>query len=287
MPAETHLYNMPTDKSAVDLASVWLDERRIEDNWSSIYDHVYHDVQYCYRLYKERVADLVQSAWKERGGRVLEVGCGTGAVLATLAHRGIPQSQLSGVDISPLMVAEAQAKLPGAGFAAVPFEQFEPSQPYECVYFCGALHHLADKRIVAERLNAIMPPGAALLVCEPNGQWMFSRLFWKRAVRLVTPVWMFWRLVNHRRVVELAKKQEGKGDPAFHEHITASDIEQAFNPYFELIGSHTSFAITRLHEGVVLDPGLTVKFLGILDTIANVIAPQRGGSIHMTFRKRR
>jgi len=103
----------------------------------------------------------------------------------------------------------------------------------------------------------------------------------------VTPLWVFWRLVNHRRVVELAKKQEGKGDPAFHEHITASDIEQAFNPYFELIGSHTSFAITRLHEGVVLDPGLTVKFLGILDTIANAIAPQRGGSIHMTFRKRR
>jgi len=277
---------MATEKSAIDLASVWLDERRIEDNWSSIYDHVYHDVQYCYRLYKDRVADLVHSAWRERGGRVLEIGCGTGAVLSILAQRGIPQDQLAGVDISPLMVAEAQAKLPNAEFAAGPFEQFEPSQPYQTVYFCGSLHHLADKKLVAQRLNAIMSPGAALLVCEPNGRWMFSRLFWNRAARLVTPLWMFWRLLNHRRVAELARKQEGKGDPAFHEHITASDIQRAFEPYFELAGSQTGFAVTRLHEGVVLDPGLTVKFLGVLDSVANAIAPERGGSIHMSFRKR-
>lgn len=277
---------MASNNTGVDLTQIWGDERRIEDNWSSIYDHVYHEVQYCYRLYKEAVADLVYSAWKDTGGRILEVGCGTGAVLACLRERGVPPGCLAGVDISPLMIAEASAKLPASEFAAIPFEQFEPEHRFDCVFFCGALHHLADKGMVATKLNAIMPPDAPLVICEPNGNWMFSRLFWNRAARVINPLWIFWRLFNHRKIAALEQKHAGKGEPAFHEHISAPDIEVTFAPHFDLVSSHTGFAVTRLHEGVVLSPGLTISLLRMLDKAASTIAPHGGGSIAMTFRKR-
>ncbi len=140
--------------------------------------------------------------------------------------------------------------------------------------------------MVVAKLSSIMPPGAPLVVCEPNGRWLFSRLFWNRAARVFNPVWIYWRLANRRRIASLAQTQEGRGEPAFHEHITDSDIQRDFEPFFELVSCRTSFAVTRLHEGVVLDPGWTVSLLGVLDRIANAFAPRRGGSIQMVFRKR-
>ena len=46
------------------------------------------------------------------GGSVLELGCGTGRVLLTLAGAGYP---VTGVDLSPAMLAAARAKVSAAG----------------------------------------------------------------------------------------------------------------------------------------------------------------------------
>ena len=53
-----------------------------------------------------------------RGARVLDAGCGTGAASAALAARG---AQVVGVDISPRLVAIAQARLPAALAGRVTF----------------------------------------------------------------------------------------------------------------------------------------------------------------------
>lgn len=66
-----------------------------------------------YRHYQEdlqMVADLAQEA----GGPVLELGCGTGRALLPLALIGLDGA---GVDVSPALLAQAQARLTAAGVA--------------------------------------------------------------------------------------------------------------------------------------------------------------------------
>ena len=48
-----------------------------------------------------------------RGQRVLEVGCGTGDDVRTIARRVGPNGHVLGIDASPLVVAEADAPLAG------------------------------------------------------------------------------------------------------------------------------------------------------------------------------
>ncbi|MEM8802227.1 MAG: magnesium protoporphyrin IX methyltransferase [Pseudomonadota bacterium] len=53
------------------------------------------------------------------GARVLDAGCGTGAMSAELARRG---AEVVGVDISPQLIGIAEARLPGDLRARVQFE---------------------------------------------------------------------------------------------------------------------------------------------------------------------
>jgi SAM-dependent methyltransferase len=58
--------------------------------------------------------DFYRNLVARTGGPVLEVGCGTGRVLLPLAKAGV---RLTGVDVSPQMLARARAKLAAAGLA--------------------------------------------------------------------------------------------------------------------------------------------------------------------------
>ena len=49
----------------------------------------------------------------DAGERLLDVGCGTGLLLARLVGRS-PFGELTGVDLSPGMVAQARRRLPGS-----------------------------------------------------------------------------------------------------------------------------------------------------------------------------
>jgi SAM-dependent methyltransferase len=48
------------------------------------------------------------------GGEILDVGCGSGWLLAELASRGVGPERLHGVDLIPERVAAASGRLPGA-----------------------------------------------------------------------------------------------------------------------------------------------------------------------------
>ncbi|MEE8519475.1 MAG: class I SAM-dependent methyltransferase [Dehalococcoidia bacterium] len=74
------------------------------DDWADIYDRVYAYLDYDLPFY-------VQQA-QAAGGPVLELGCGTGRVALAMAEQG---HDVVGVDISPKMVAQAQAKADAAG----------------------------------------------------------------------------------------------------------------------------------------------------------------------------
>ena len=82
------------------------DSADLYDGWADIYDRVYTYLDHDLPFYIERA--------RAAGGRVLEMGCGTGRVSLALAQSGI---EVVGVDISPRMVEAARAKAEAAGLS--------------------------------------------------------------------------------------------------------------------------------------------------------------------------
>lgn len=80
--------------------------RKLYAEWAETYESDFVvDSQYVYPL---QVAEVFCNGFSQLDQPVLDVGCGTGIVGAELARLGV--SVIDGIDISPEMLAEANAK---------------------------------------------------------------------------------------------------------------------------------------------------------------------------------
>ena len=183
------------------------------------------------------------------------------------------------------MIELARRKLPGARFDVSPIERYRSDRPFEVIYFCGALHHMPDPKLVAARLAGLAAPGAQLVICEPNARWLFSPLWLNRAARAANPVWWWLRWRNRAAIAAVARGSDGLGEPAFHQPPDAARIRAWLAPHFELLAAHSDFAWTRLFEGVIFEPGRIPDALRRLDRLTEAWTPGRGGSLEMVFRK--
>jgi trans-aconitate 2-methyltransferase len=100
------------------------------------------------------------------GGRVVDLGCGTGELTKEL-HRHLEASETVGIDSSPAMLERAR---PFAG-DGLRFEQgdiatWEPA-PYDVMFSNAALHWLPDHRRLLARLTRAIPAGGQLAVQVP------------------------------------------------------------------------------------------------------------------------
>ena len=101
------------------------------------------------------------------GADVLDVGCGTGALLRKMADTC--QINGYGIDISENMVAEARAKCPDMDIQvsrceSTPFE----TGAFDIVTACLAYHHFADKEGFALEAARLLKPGGALYIADPR-----------------------------------------------------------------------------------------------------------------------
>lgn len=94
------------------------------------------------------------------GERLLDVGCGTGALLHPLSQR-YPEAQLSGVDPVPEMLAVARRRLPRevelrTGWAErLPFEP----QRFDVVVSCNAFHYFREPVAALHEMGRVLAPG--------------------------------------------------------------------------------------------------------------------------------
>jgi ubiquinone/menaquinone biosynthesis C-methylase UbiE len=124
----------------------------------------------------EFVRRVVAMAGEARQGRLVDVGCGTGDLLAALAAR-FPDSRLFGVDIATGRVAS------GAGRVALVDADVQGRLPFGASVFDGAfctevLEHLKDPvRGLAEIRRVLRPSGwAVITVPNATGFAPFHRL---------------------------------------------------------------------------------------------------------------
>jgi ubiquinone/menaquinone biosynthesis C-methylase UbiE len=121
------------------------------------------------------------------GERLLDLGCGTGALLRELAVRGAPD-RLSGVDLSPAMVALARARLPAAvrlavaDAAALPF----PAGSFDVVVSSSSFHFWPRPDRVLGELRRILAADGRLAITDWCGDFLACRLY-DRVLRLLDP----------------------------------------------------------------------------------------------------
>lgn len=108
--------------------------------------------------------------------RVLEVGCGQGALLKKLSLE-LPAAVLHGADVSPAALQRArsacdQAELFLLDLAAFDFdgEQRDRLGRFDLVICSEVLEHLADDALGLERLTKFLAPGGQLIVSVPGGE---------------------------------------------------------------------------------------------------------------------
>jgi len=116
------------------------------------------------REHDNRYFSLLASFVPRDAKRVLDIGCGLGLLTARLASR---DRHITGVDLSPEMIARARKKSTDAGrflFLCGDFlEQGFTSEQFDCVISAAALHHMPTT-IAVPRMMELVRPGGRLII---------------------------------------------------------------------------------------------------------------------------
>ncbi|MCR4336927.1 MAG: bifunctional class I SAM-dependent methyltransferase/glycosyltransferase family 2 protein [Candidatus Omnitrophica bacterium] len=100
------------------------------------------------------------------GSRVLEVGCGTGEVLAS-----IKPSYGVGIDISPEMIQRATEKFPQYKFFAGPVEEFSTEEKFDFIVMVDVVDHVYDVMDVFQSLLRLCHAETKIILTTINPWW--------------------------------------------------------------------------------------------------------------------
>jgi 2-polyprenyl-3-methyl-5-hydroxy-6-metoxy-1,4-benzoquinol methylase len=108
------------------------------------------------------------------GGRALDLGCGHGSLLVSLA-RAFPTASVTGVDVHAPSVDAARRNVADAGLsdqvsvhvADAAAASRVAEGPYDLVLLVDALHDMGDPVSVLAAARRVLAPGGAVLIVEP------------------------------------------------------------------------------------------------------------------------
>ena len=117
------------------------------------------------RYYYEEIERIVRFHVPQ-GSSVLEIGCGTGDLLAALApSRGV------GVDISPMVVEIARKKHPTLTFDVCDAEVLSVSEPFDYVILSDVIGYLDDVQRAFEQMSKVCDPRTRVILTYFNYLW--------------------------------------------------------------------------------------------------------------------
>lgn len=99
------------------------------------------------------------------GKRILDIGCGPGAVAKRLDEDG---AAVTGIDPGATALEQARATVPGAQFESASGEALPfPDASFDGAVMFNALHHVPDPAAALAEAARVLVPGGCLVVVEP------------------------------------------------------------------------------------------------------------------------
>lgn len=191
------------------------------------FGHLAPHYDHRHRHYNQQtLSRAVDTLALPQGGRLLDVGCGTGEFERLVQSRH-PQATLVGVDVTPEMIAQAREKFrdaPRVTFhvaeaEAVPFE----AASFDAVVSCNMLHHVRAVEAALREWARVLRPGGQLVLVDWSRDFYHARLahYYLRLVKR--------SYVKMYRATELIKPMVSVG-------LTVEHVQRFFvPPYFGMM----------------------------------------------------
>jgi len=153
----------------------------------------------------ERGQALVDLLDPQVSERILDLGCGTGDIAATIAERG---AQVVGVDASPAMIEAARARFPALGFRVADAAKLPFEAEFDAVFSHAVLHWVPRADDAARGIARALKSGGRFVAefgghrnCEAL-ETAFSDALRRIARRDYRSPWFFPRLPDYAALLE-------------------------------------------------------------------------------------
>ena len=115
---------------------------------------------------------------------LLDVGCGTGALLKEIVRRW-PETGCSGVDLSPEMVEVAQKRLGTSAVIMLGDAEKLPCSDaaFDVVLCCDSFHHYPNPAAALEEIHRVLRPGGVFLLGDTTAPALL-----RPAINLLLPM---------------------------------------------------------------------------------------------------
>lgn len=104
---------------------------------------------------------------------LLDVGCGPGELLMTVARAFSSGKRFTGCDFAPEVIENNRSRLPGIAFARYDLQAGAgelPESQYDIVVCSEVLEHLEDQQAAFGHLAGLVKPGGWLILSCPTGK---------------------------------------------------------------------------------------------------------------------
>jgi SAM-dependent methyltransferase len=103
----------------------------------------------------------------------LEVGCGTGFVLAGVS-KAFTGVRLAGSELFPEGLEIASARVPAAAFVQMDARKIPYVDEFDVIGAFDVIEHIKEDMVVLENLYRAVRPGGGVLIAVPQHPWLWS-----------------------------------------------------------------------------------------------------------------
>lgn len=181
--------------------------------------------EHARRLYPHVLAEVTRAAAGDSVPRLLDLGCGTGA-LAALVLEGVPGARLSCVDLSPEMVEVARKRLGDRADVLLCDAERLPFRDgsFDVVWCNDSFHHYPDPERAAFQAWRVLAPGGTFIIGDawqpalaraimnawmPHSKEGDVRIYSEAELRRILSTWfdeVTWRRVGSTACLAVAHK---------------------------------------------------------------------------------